>query len=238
MQRTQRQSDGGPRCIGASRSAEMRWPGRAALCGALPAARYFFGLPSPAASRHIARSCSSAMAAQRPAESLTAGPSGLPVAPVPVPVPVPVRGVVRAASGGVLPNGMVSCGVIVRSGRNSPGGAADSRFSAAVSGRVWRLTGTGADAAGLTTSTGAEAGCAPLATGLAVTAAGVAPTGADFTVVAAVWAPAPAAAPASHKAASRGNFRIVMALILARIGTGQAPASRRAGSRLIADNRP
>ena len=158
------------------------------------------------------------MAAQRPAESLTADPEGLPV-----PVRLPVLVLARAASGGVLPSGMVICGVIVRSGRNSPGEAADSRFSAAVSGRVWRLTGTGADAAGLTTSTGAEADRAPLTAGVAVTAAGFAPAGAGITVVPAVWATAPAAAPANHKAAIRWNFCIVMALILARIGTGQTP---------------
>jgi hypothetical protein len=47
--------------------------------------------------------------------------------------------------------------------------------------------------------------------------------GAGFTAVPAVWATAPAAAPASHKAAIRWSVCIVMAFILARIGTGPAP---------------
>ena len=162
------------------------------------------------------------MAAQRPAESLRAGTAGLPEVARPVPVLVPVggrpveRGLVTLASGAFLPSGMVSCGVIVRSGRNSPGGAADSRFSAAVNGRVWRLAGSGADAAGWMMSTGAEAAATAV-----FTSAARAPLAAKIT--------------AATKAASRGHVRSVMALILNPIGNRTKAAGR---GQLIVDNRP
>ena len=181
---------------------------------------YFFGLPSPAASRHIARWFSSAMAAQRPAESSTGLPDGRPCE--------------RVESGGVLLSGMVICGVIVRSGRNSPGGAADSSFSADVRGRVWRLACTGADGAGLTTiagtaavaTAGAGATLAALAAGLAAADAGWALAVAGFAGLPAGWAQPQAAAPARHKAAIREWGRIVMTVILDRIEARRRLAAR------------
>ena len=190
-------------------------------CGA-----YFFGLPSPAASRHIARWFSSAMAAQRPAESSTGLPDGRPCE--------------RVESGEVLLSGMVICGVIVRSGRSSPGGAADSSFSADVNGRVWRLacTGAGADGAGLTTiagtaavaTAGAGAGTvaalAPLAADLAAADAGWALAVAGFAGLPAGWAQPQAAALARHRAAIREWGRIVMPIILDRIEARRRLAAR------------
>ena len=194
---------------------------------------YFFGLPSPAASRHIARWFSSAMAAQRPAESSTG-----------LPGPRAWDGV---GSGGVLLSGMVICGVIVRSGRNSPGGATDSSFSADVKGRVWGLACTGADAAGLTTiggtgtgavaTAGGGASLAPLTAGLAAADAGCELAVAGLAGLPAGWAQPQAAAPARHKAAIRELGCIVMQIILDRIEARRRWHLAAIDQRLITDNR-